>query len=105
MTETENNHKGPGNVYHNGITLMYAVSESGNATNAKAWFIERCSTDGIRCPHCDSDRISARQSQADAVPLPELPQVFQRPHRNAVAEIPSCRSPSGRWRSICTAPT
>ena len=52
----------PGKSYRKGISLKAALQSFGDDKKAEAWFIERRWPDGIRCPYCESDRISDKKS-------------------------------------------
>ena len=62
-----NKQSGPGKSFRKGITLVEAVKTYGDEASAEAWFINQRWPDGIRCPHCASDRISER---ANRKPMP-----------------------------------
>ena len=55
--------KGPGKSFRRGITLIEAVRTYGDEASAEAWFINQRWPDGIRCPHCESDRVSERENR------------------------------------------
>ena len=52
----------PGKSYRKGISLKAALQQFGDPIKAEAWFVARRWPEGIRCAHCESDRISARKS-------------------------------------------
>ena len=52
----------PGKSYRKGISLKAALQQFGDPIKAEAWFVARRWPEGIRCAHCGSDRISARES-------------------------------------------
>ena len=54
---------GPGKSFRKGITLIEAVKTYGDEASAEAWFISQRWPDDIRCPHCESDRISERENR------------------------------------------
>ena len=53
---------GPGKSFRKGISLKAALQQFGDPIKAEAWFVARRWPEGIRCAHCESDRISARKS-------------------------------------------
>ena len=55
--------QGPGKHFRKGITLIEAVQTYGDEASAEAWFINQRWPDGIRCPHCDGDRITERENR------------------------------------------
>ena len=55
--------KGPGKAFRKGITLIEAVQTYGTEDAAETWFIQQRWPDGIQCPHCESDRITERESR------------------------------------------
>ena len=52
----------PGKSFRKGISLKAALQQFGDPIKAEAWFVARRWPEGIRCAHCESDRISARKS-------------------------------------------
>lgn len=58
MTNARN---APGQHYRKGISLIEAVQKFGDDASAEAWFVSRRWPDGIRCPYCESDRITNRK--------------------------------------------
>lgn len=54
--------KGPGKSYRKGISLIEAVREFGDEEKAEAWLVAQRWPDGIRCPYCESDAISPRNT-------------------------------------------
>lgn len=55
--------KAPGHSYRKGYTLVQAVRKFGNDKDAEKWFINKRWPDDIRCPDCDSSRISERKNR------------------------------------------
>ena len=55
--------KGPGKAFRKGITLVEAVQTYGDDESAEAWFIQQRWPDGVRCPHCEGDRITERENR------------------------------------------
>ena len=55
--------KAPSRSYRKGYTLVQAVRKFGNDKDAEKWFINKRWPDGIRCPECDSSRISERKNR------------------------------------------
>ena len=54
---------GPGKHYRKGITLVDAINKFSDDAKAEAWFIEHRWPEGIRCPRCDSERVSERENR------------------------------------------
>ncbi len=54
--------KGPGKSYRKGVSLIEAVQKFSDEKKANDWFVERRWPDGIRCAHCESDRVTERKS-------------------------------------------
>ncbi|MCY3916200.1 MAG: IS1595 family transposase [Chloroflexi bacterium] len=54
----------PGKHYRKGITLAKLFQIFPDDDTAEAWFIASRWPDGIRCPHCDSDRIKDNAAHA-----------------------------------------
>ena len=55
--------KAPGKAYRKGIGLMQAMRQFGDDAKAEAWFVGRRWPNGIECPKCGSDAISARKGR------------------------------------------
>ena len=53
----------PGKSDRRGISLVAAMKQFGDDEQAEAWLVETRWPDGIRCVHCDSDRISDRKGK------------------------------------------
>ena len=53
---------GPGKSYRKGISLIQALQQFGDDTQAEAWFVSRRWPNGIRCAECDGDAITPRKS-------------------------------------------
>ena len=52
--------RGPGKYYRDGITIMELLRMFPDNKTAEKWF-EKCRwPDGIRCAHCDSDRVNLK---------------------------------------------
>ena len=52
--------KGPGKAYRKGMTLMDLFDMFPDDETAEAWFIKTLWPDGLRCPHCDGERVARR---------------------------------------------
>ena len=52
--------KAPGRAERQGMTLIQVMDMFPNDTAAEAWFVEQRWPAGIRCPYCESERISER---------------------------------------------
>ena len=52
---------GPGKSYRKGISLIKALQQFGDDSQAEAWFVSRRWPKGIHCPKCESDAVSARK--------------------------------------------
>ena len=52
--------KAPGRAERQGMTLIQVMDMFPNDTAAEAWFVEQRWPVGIRCPYCESERISER---------------------------------------------
>ena len=48
----------PGKSFRAGITLMQVCDMFPDDAAAERWFIEARWPDGIRCVHCDSEKVS-----------------------------------------------
>ena len=60
MTKESN---GPGKSYRKGISLIQAMKQFGDNTQAEAWFVSRRWPGGIHCPKCDSEAVSVRRGK------------------------------------------
>ncbi len=52
----------PGKHYRKGISLIQALQQFGDDASAEKWFVARRWPNGIRCPKCESDAVSARST-------------------------------------------
>lgn len=52
--------KAPGKPHRKGMTLVEVVRVFSNEETATQWFIKTRWPNGVRCAHCDSDRIAER---------------------------------------------
>ena len=52
--------KAPGKSHRKGMTLVEAVRVFSNEATATQWFINTRWPNGVRCAHCESDRITER---------------------------------------------
>jgi len=52
--------KGPGKQHREGITLMELYDMFPDDKTAEAWFVKTRWPDGIRCGHCDSERVTTK---------------------------------------------
>ena len=59
-------HKGPGQHYRKGISLIDAVEKFGNEADAEAWFIENRWPNGTACPECGSLNVQTRPTRKPA---------------------------------------
>ena len=50
-------HKAPGKAFRKGLSLVDITRMFPDNETAEQWFIETRWPDGLRCPHCDSDRV------------------------------------------------
>ena len=48
----------PGKHYRKGLTLVDLFKQFPDDASAESWFAEQRWPDGIRCPHCESDKAS-----------------------------------------------
>ena len=53
----------PGKHYRKGISLVKALQEFGNDTNAERWFVSRRWPNGIECAHCEGKAVTPRKSR------------------------------------------
>ena len=52
--------KAPGKHYRKGLSLIGLFDRFPDDATAENWFVEQRWPDGIRCAHCDSDKITIR---------------------------------------------
>ena len=52
------NHKAPGRYYREGMTLIQLFDRFPNDEVAEQWFVKMRWPEGIRCAHCESDRVT-----------------------------------------------
>ena len=55
--------RAPGKHFRKGITLMEAVKRFDTEEKAEAWFVQQRWPDGVVCPFCKSDKVSAVPSR------------------------------------------
>ncbi len=53
----------PGKSHRNGISVFQAAEMFSTEEKAEAWFISQRWPDGIRCPFCDGESITARKNR------------------------------------------
>ena len=54
---------GPGKHYRKGITLLEIAEMFSTEKKAEEWFVQQRYPDGLRCPRCDSDKVSRRKNR------------------------------------------
>ena len=54
--------KAPGKHYRKGLSLIDLFDRFPDDATAENWFVEQRWPDGIRCAHCDSDKVTIRGS-------------------------------------------
>ena len=50
----------PGRAERTGMTLIQVMDMFPDDATAEAWFVKQRWPDGIRCPYCESERVSER---------------------------------------------
>ena len=60
MKDETKTYKAPGRYYRKGMTIIELFELFPSDEIAEKWFVETRWADGIRCAHCDGDRITVR---------------------------------------------